>query len=208
MTVLTYLYVLTVLNYSAVRTLADQADKPWVWTQLERMIMADILDNPVENKTVIRLPRDLRYRNELFPDADNLVFKTSEKGFVPLPIIMRKVIRYLSSPEIRVLVYLHLRASRYGICYPATEEIVHELGLTSKKNLLPHIESLTEKQLISVRTNANRTFYLIHDPRVAIAHLAKTGEIKDDDLFEINDLYADLNQPQMKWTAKQNKDAK
>lgn len=170
--------------------------------------MADILDNPVENKTSIRLPRDLRYRSELFPDADSLVFKTSEKGFVPLPIIMRKLIRYLSSPETRVLIYLHLRASRYGICYPATEEIVHELGLTSKKNLLPHIESLTEKKFISVRTNANRTFYLIHDPRVAIAHLAKMGEIKDDDLFEINDLYADLNQPQMKWITKQNKDAK
>lgn len=155
-----------------------------------------------------RLPRDMRYRNELFPDADGLVFKTSEKGFVPLPIIMRKLIRFLSSPEIRVLVYLHLRASRYGICYPATEEIIHELGLTSKKNLLPHIESLTEKKFISVRTSANRTFYLIHDPRVAIAHLVKTGEIKDGDLFEINDLYADLNQHQMKLTSKQNKDTK
>lgn len=155
-----------------------------------------------------RLPRDMRYRNELFPHADGLVFKTSEKGFVPLPIIMRKLIRFLSSPEIRVLVYLHLRASRYGICYPATEEIIHELGLTSKKNLLPHIESLTEKKFISVRTSANRTFYLIHDPRVAIAHLVKTGEIKDADLFEINDLYADLNQHQMKLPSKQNKDAK
>jgi hypothetical protein len=150
----------------------------------------------------------MRYRNELFPGADGLVFKTSEKGFVPLPIIMRKLIRFLSSPEIRVLVYLHLRASRYGICYPATEEIIHELGLTSKKNLLPHIESLTEKKFISVRTSANRTFYLIHDPRVAIAHLVKTGEIKDADLFEINDLYADLNQHQMKLPSKQNKDAK
>jgi hypothetical protein len=49
---------------------------------------------------------------------------------------------------------------------------------------------------------------LIHDPRVAIAHLVKTGEIKDADLFEINDLYADLNQHQMKLPSKQNKDAK
>jgi len=103
----------------------------------------------------------------------------------------------LSSPETRVLIYLHLRASRYGICYPPVDEIIHELGLTSKKNLLPHIESLAEKMFISVRTSGNRTFYLIHDPRVAITHLLESGQIKDEDLFEINDLYADLNQAQL-----------
>src|SRR5271155_3980427 len=31
------------------------------------------------------------------------------------------------------LTYLQLRASRYGICYPTIEEIVHEPGLTSRK---------------------------------------------------------------------------
>ena len=110
---------------------------------------------------------------------------------------MRKVFRFLSSPETRVLLYLHLRSSRYGICYPPVDEIVHELGLTSKKNLLPHIESLTEKRFISVRTSGNRIFYLIHDPRVAITHLLESGQVSDEDLFEINDLYADLNQAQV-----------
>jgi hypothetical protein len=79
---------------------------------------------------------------------------------------------------------------------------VHELGLTSKKNLLPHIESLEEKRFISVRTSGNKTFYLIHDPRVAIRHLLASGQIQNEDLFEINDLYADLNQSQIDhdWT--------
>ncbi|MBZ5612229.1 MAG: helix-turn-helix domain-containing protein [Acidobacteriia bacterium] len=99
-----------------------------------------------------------------------------------------------SAPEVRVLLYLHLRASRFGICYPTFEEIVHELGLTGKKNLLPHIKSLEQKRFISTRTNAGRTFFLIHDPRVAIKHLSEKGVIRENDLFEINELYADLNQ--------------
>lgn len=151
------------------------------------------LDEKIANKGS-KLPRDLRYRAQFFPDAEQLVFKVSEKGFVPLPIILRKLFRFLSSPEARVLLYLYLRASRYSICYPSTDEMVHELGLTSKKNLLPHIESLQQKHFISVRVNGNKTFYLIHDPRVAIKHLLSTGEIRDEALFEINDLYADLNQ--------------
>jgi hypothetical protein len=155
--------------------------------------------NPTEKKNnrTSRLPRDLRYRQELFPDADKLVFTTTDGGFVPVPIIMRKAFRYLGTPETRVLLYLHLRASRYGICYPPIDEIVHELGLTSKKNLLPHIESLTEKRFISVRTSGNRTYYLVHDPRVAFKHLLESGQIKEEALFEINDLYADLNQDKL-----------
>jgi len=169
--------------------------------------MADLDENASEKKLGLstRMPRDLRYRNELFPEADQMVFKTSERGFVPVPIIMRKALRYLGSPETRVLLYLHLRASRYGICYPPIDEIVHEIGLTSKKNLLPHIESLAEKRFISVRTSGNRTFYLIHDPRVALRHLLESGQIKDEDLFEINDLYADLNQAQLEQPPKPEK---
>jgi hypothetical protein len=144
-----------------------------------------------------RIPRDLRYRAQFFPGADKLVFKISEKGFVPVPIILRKMLRYLTSPEVRVLLYLYLRSSRYGICYPSTEEMIHELGLTSKKNLLPHLSSLAEKRFISVCTSASRTFYLVHDPRVAIKHMLALGSLREEEIFEINDLYADLNQAEI-----------
>lgn len=149
---------------------------------------------PTESEERERTPRDLRYRRQLFPDADNLVFDVGEKGFVPVPIILRKLLRYLTPPEVRVLLYLHLRASRYGICYPTTEEMVHELGLTTKKNLVPHIKNLEDKQFIATRNSGGKTFYLIYDPRVAIKQLIKTGELSETALFEINDLYADLNQ--------------
>jgi hypothetical protein len=164
--------------------------------------MAEQQQQDVEKsgEPVSKLPRDLRYRRQFFPDADQLVFDVSEKGFVPVPIILRKLFRFMSSPEMRVLLYLYLRSSRYGICYPSLEEMVHELGLASKKNLLPHIGSLEEKRFISVRANGSRTFYLVHDPRVAINHLLGQGRLKEDDLFEINDLYSDLNQSQIALT--------
>jgi hypothetical protein len=148
----------------------------------------------VESK---RVPKDLRYRRQFFPDADKTVFDVSEKGFVPLPIILRKLIRHLSAPELRVLIYLELRASRYGICYPTYDEIVHELGLMGRKNLLPHLKSLEQKRFISTHTATGKTFFLIHDPRVAITHLLAGGGLTEQELFEINELYADLNQKQV-----------
>ena len=152
-------------------------------------------ENIVEQKG--RMPRDLRYREQHFPGADQLVFNVNEKGFVPVPIILRKMLRFLTSPEVRLLLYLYLRSSRYGICYPSTEEMIHELGLTSKKNLIPHLSSLAEKKFISIRTSASRTFYLIHDPRVAIKHMLTSGSLREEEIFEINDLYVDLNQAEV-----------
>ncbi len=139
-------------------------------------------------------PRDLRYRRLYFPQADGLAFDTTRKGFVPLPILLRKLIRHLSAPELRVLVYLHLRASKYGICYPTQEEIAFELGLEGTKNLAPYIKSLESKRLISTKTSMGRKFYLVHDPRVGLQHLADSEHLTQEELEEINNLCADLGQ--------------
>jgi len=149
----------------------------------------------IESQT--KVPKDLRYRRQFFPGAEGEVFDVSEKGFVPLPIILRKLIRHLTAPELRVLIYLQLRASRYGICYPTYDEIVHELGLMGRKNLLPHLKSLAQKRFISTHAAAGKTFFLIHDPRVAITQLLASGGLTEQELFEINELYADLNQKQV-----------
>jgi hypothetical protein len=133
-----------------------------------------------------------------------MVFDVGERGFVPLPIIFRKLLRFITAPELRVLVYLHLRASRYAICYPTTDEIVHELGLTTKKNLLPHLRSLEQKCFIAMRSSGGKTFYLLYDPRVAIRHMIGTGALAESALFEINDLYADLNQEPVQMPASDN----
>jgi hypothetical protein len=147
-----------------------------------------------QTKATAKIPKDLRYRRQLFPGSENAVFDVSEKGFVPVPIILRKLMRHLSAPELRVLLYLYLRSSRFGICYPALDEIVHELGLMSKKNLMPHLKSLEEKRFISIASGGGRSFFLVHDPRIAAAHLLASGKISEQHLFEINELYADLNQ--------------
>ncbi len=50
--------------------------------------------------TTTREPKDLRYRREFFPNAETMIFDTKTKGFVPLPILFRKLIRHLSAAEI------------------------------------------------------------------------------------------------------------
>jgi hypothetical protein len=142
-------------------------------------------------------PKDLRYRRLHFPDAENVTFKTERKGFVPLPILLRKLMRHLSAPELRVLVYLHLRASKFGICYPTQEEIAFELGLQGTKNLSPYIKSLETKHLISTKTSMGRKYYLVHDPRVGLQHLANSEQLAPEELDEINHLCVDLGQEQI-----------
>jgi hypothetical protein len=139
-------------------------------------------------------PRDLRYRRQYFPDAEKVVFDTSRKGFVPMAIILRKILWFLTPPELRVLIYLMLRASRYGICYPTEEEIAHELGMSGRKNLTPHLRSLEHKHFIQTHTASGKKFFLIHDPRIAIERLVGSGQVNADRLFEINDLLEDLGQ--------------
>ena len=58
-----------------------------------------------------------------------------------MPILMRKAMKYLSPVELRVLVYLQTRCSRFMICYPTLEEIAHDLDLAGRRNLTPHIKA-------------------------------------------------------------------
>jgi DNA-binding MarR family transcriptional regulator len=53
--------------------------------------------------------------------------------------------KYLSPVELRVLVYLQTRCSRFMICYPTLEEIAHDLDLAGRRNLTPHLKSLEKK---------------------------------------------------------------
>jgi hypothetical protein len=141
-----------------------------------------------------RDPKELRYRKLYFPNAEDVAFDTKRKGFVPLPILMRKLIRHLSTPEFRVLVYLHLRAGRYSVCYPAPQEMVFELGLGSTKNLTPYLRSLEQKKLISSKEVLGKTYYLVHDPRVGLQHLVEEGTISGEELDAVNELCSDFGQ--------------
>jgi hypothetical protein len=114
-----------------------------------------------------------------------------------MPIIMRKLMRHLSAPQLRVLIYLQTRCSRYFICYPTLEEIAHDLGMAGRRNLTPHLRDLEKKKFIATTTFAGKKFFLVHDPRVAAVHMVESGEIGEDELFEINQLLQDLKQSQI-----------
>ncbi len=92
-------------------------------------------------------PRTLRLRNQYFPGAEKVVIDVGRGGFVPMPIIIRKVMRHLSAPELRVLTYLQLRCDRYFICFPTLEEMAHELDLAGRRNLTPHLKALEQKEI-------------------------------------------------------------
>jgi hypothetical protein len=141
----------------------------------------------------VKKDRDLRLRDQFFPDAKEKVFDTTTKGYTPLPIMLRKVLRYVSGPELRVLIYLYARASKYRICFPTLEEMSEELGV-HRKNLTAPIKKLEQLKLISTHTAGGKRYYLIHDPRVAIEHLVETGEIDGTRLFMVNELAQELGQ--------------
>lgn len=147
--------------------------------------------------TTAKEPKDLRYRNQYFPGADKVVFDTKQGGFVPLPIILRKALWYLTPPEIRVLIYLMMRTSKYGICYPTEEEIAYDLGVSGRKNITPHLRTLEKKHFIKTHNATGKKFFLIHDPRFAIERLIQDGEVDSDRIAEMNELLGDLKQEEI-----------
>jgi hypothetical protein len=50
-------------------------------------------------------------------------------------------------------------------------------------------------RLIATHSAGGKRYYLILDPRVAIEHLVQIGQIKDDELFMVNELARELKQP-------------
>ena len=155
-----------------------------------------------DKKSQTKEERDLRLRQRYFPEAEKRVFSTGTAGFVPMPIVMRKAMRHLRPPELRVLVYLQTRCSRHFVCYPTLDEIAHDLNLAGRRNLTPHLKVLEKKKFISTATGGGKKYFLVHDPRVAIEHLVESGEISADELFDINELLSDLNQAPITATPK------
>jgi DNA-binding MarR family transcriptional regulator len=154
-------------------------------------------DNQQNPKIGDAAPRDLRLRAQFFPGKEAELFDTTTKGYVPLPILVRKLLRHLTPPELRVLVYLYTRSSKYRLCYPTIEEISEELGL-NRKNVTPHLISLERKKLILTHTAKGRKYFLMLDPRVAIQHLVTGGHISGDELFMLNELCRELGRAPFK----------
>lgn len=145
-----------------------------------------------ETGATTRQPRDLRYRKQFFPGAERLVFETRRAGYVPLPIIFRKLMRHLSLAEVRLYVYLDTRVSKHGICWVGMDEMLHELGVSSKKHVLPHLRTLEEKRLISSHSANGRKYFLIHDPRIALEHMKDSNQLTEVQVAEIDDLLEEL----------------
>lgn len=140
--------------------------------------------------------KDEKYIEKYFGTVS--IFDKDNKGYVPLPIIYRKLLNLLTAPELRVLIYLMTRCSKAGLCYPSLEEIQHDLGLTSRRNLTPHLKGLEAKKFIITRTGNGKKFFVVQNPVEAVKHGLSTGTVTDDLLDEINQLLEDLKRSPIK----------
>src|SRR3954471_25067534 len=80
-------------------------------------------------KPAAPIAKDLLLRQRFFPDAEQVIFDASTKGYGPLPIMLRKLLRHMKAIELRVLMYLYMRSGKYRICYPTVDEIAEEIGV-------------------------------------------------------------------------------
>ena len=144
-----------------------------------------------------RPDKDARYRDRCFPNAVKEIFdpRKPKGGFVPLPIVVRLLVRFLHDSELRVWMYLQTRASRYCICYPTYGEMLHELGIGSKGTISKAIHGLERKGFIRSYNDRGVRRYLIRDPRLAAETLCTRGDLTPDDLDVVNDLLEQLRQP-------------
>ena len=149
-----------------------------------------------------RLPKDERYRERCFPGGEDEVFQTSKAGFVPLPIVMRLLVKHLHNSELRVWMYLQSRTSKFFICYPTYGEIEHEL-VVGKGTISKAIRGLEKKGFIRSHNDRGVRRYLLRDPRLAAQSLCDQGTITEDELDEVNDLLAVLKQPLLQQPNKQ-----
>lgn len=136
--------------------------------------------------------RDERIRRQLFADSDGTVFDAKSKGFIPLPIVFRKLVRYLTATQLRVLLYLQLRASKEGLCFPTLDEIAFDIGVQTAKHVRPILRELERKGFIRTASKNGRMYFLVHDPSVPIRRLVHLRLMTVDDLREINGLREDL----------------
>ena len=141
--------------------------------------------------------RNLKIRRRVFPNAEAVVFK-NVRGFVSLPILLRKLLRYLKPKQLEVLVYLWLRSDQYGLCYPTVEEIADELGQQNTSRIRKTVRDLEEMSFLSTSVQRGRTYFLVHDPRHAVAKLRKRGKLRNDEFDEIKDLLDMLKLPPIK----------
>ena len=135
-----------------------------------------------------RISKDLRYRRRCFPQAAEEVFNPKNRGYIPLPIITRKLLKYLKDSELRVWIYLQLRAGPEFICYPTYDDMLRDCGLRSKGTISKAIKALETNGFIQSYSDDGTRRYLIRDVRLAVSRLNKKGILSVDELEEINDL--------------------
>lgn len=145
--------------------------------------------------TTTKRNTDQRHRTRCFPGAEKEVFDAKRRGFAPLPLISRELLRHLKGAELRIWIYFLTRGGPQSICYPTYENIVREAGVKTKGTVTKAIHRLEKIGLIRTYNDRGTRRYLLRDPRLAVERLFELGEIADYELEEANDLLYKIGRP-------------
>jgi len=141
-----------------------------------------------------RIPKDQRYRDKCFPNAEVETFDPKKAGFAPLPLIARELLPHLQGSELKVWIYLLTKGGRFSICYPTYEDIMRGTKIAVKGTISKAVRRLERIGLIKVHNDSGTRRYLLRDPRLAVEKLFLLGELDFHGLEEANDLLEAVKQ--------------
>jgi hypothetical protein len=143
-----------------------------------------------------RLKQLRRLRERLWPDAETITFDQTHRGFSPLPLVFRVLIRafrqdqdFLKRGDFLVLTALYtFREGPLNMVAPDLDELAYTLGLSSRHKVTEPLARLRDMGFLREGKDGLRTWYLLCDPVHAIPQLHARGLLTLDDLHRVNDI--------------------
>jgi predicted NACHT family NTPase len=156
------------------------------------MTMTTVIPIPSVQKSGSAKDKNLKIRDRHFANANQFVFDNKKGGFVSLPILFRRLLKFMKPKQLELLIYLWLRTDKYGLCFPGFDEIAHELGQKSVPRLKKTARELETMKLIETRNSKGRTYFIVGDPRHGLHKMYQDGKIQESEIEDANDLLEQL----------------
>lgn len=141
-------------------------------------------------RALVSLPdmptREERIRFRLFKGEKP--FDPKGAGFVPLPMILRRL-QFLFSPRgWQVYCYVLMRAGPSGIAWFELGEVAFDLGFKSLPKLAPYIRELVDAGWVVTASSKGKHYFMAVDPLQVIERLKAASRLSEERLEAIEEL--------------------
>lgn len=135
-----------------------------------------------------------RVKDEVFPDI--AVFDTDDRGFVPMPAVLRLAHPLMSPREWMVLTSVMMRLGPAHVTSFQLDELCYDMGYHHKGKLRGVLNSLQDLGFLVARKHRGREYFCVPDPVKVLATIAseKPASIDDERLAAINELLVTMGQ--------------